>query len=174
MTLVSGAVAAIVPAVRWIRVTRTRIDRRVADVQVADASGQRGMRSDGDAVNRTPLNVQQQAMIIRRSSVFEQIYRAECKAVCRSFDGEPAALLEIGIRGARSIGDAVNGARRLWKVDSLVQRLQRPHVMRRIADVARRCVPVRTNLALNGEVPRLNVRSLRVVIHGNERAVGSE
>src|SRR3989442_11287596 len=83
-----------------------------------------------------------------------------------------AARVHIAHRGTRIVGDAVERARPLSKIDDRVQFPLSPYVRRSASQIGRRSDPVFPKLSLNGEVPGVSRSCLPIRVHDEEVSAG--
>src|SRR5262249_37532878 len=83
---------------------------------------------------------------------------------------EPAALIDVSSCRTGGILHSVERARTQSKKYRSIDRTRRPHMSGRVAEIARRYKPVRTDLSLNAEVPLSDPHIRTVIIRRREAA----
>src|SRR5262249_49927217 len=130
--------------------------------RITDAVRPRVVAINRDALCRTALDIQQQAVVARRWPIVESVDCSDVRPDRRVIQAQDSALLRVRLSGARVVRRSGERAGSETEKHSLVDRVDGPEVSRVAAHIASRHKPVRSNLSLNAEIPLRHLRRFQI------------
>src|SRR5688572_30067561 len=127
MTAVGNAITAVCRAVQRIGVAFARVRTITGGIRlVSPAMGPCVITTDRDAICRSAIDVQDQAVILLDAAVIELVEEGDVLAILRPLETEPPALVRIACRRAWTgcCETELAGRAVAWNIDRGVQCLK--------------------------------------------------